>query len=142
MTAQASNPFTARASSISSTTLAQRNITYFTATNINSFIASNSQIAIPSLDITTPGDAEWFSVNVPSTTHGTMTVTVQSSNLSSLSPKLVVYNSSLTIVGQASAMSSMGATISVTSSVQSGQEYYYKVLAAGGPGPLVATACS
>src|SRR5262249_45631429 len=91
-----------------------RNNTYFTATNINSFIASNAQIAIPSLDITTPGDSEWFSINVPSMTNGTMTVTAQSSNLSSLSPKLVVFNSSLSVVGQTSAMNSMGATISVT----------------------------
>lgn len=113
-----------------------RNNTYVTATNISSFIASNAQIAIPGLDITTPGDTEWFFVSVPSTTNGTMTVTVQSSNLSSLSPKLVVYNSSLSIIGQASATGSMGATISVTSSVQSGQGYYYKVLAAGGPGPM------
>jgi len=113
-----------------------RDNTYSHATNINSFIDSNAQIAVPSLDITTPGDSEWFYVNVPSTTNGTMTVTVQSSNLSSLSPKLVVYSSSLSLVGQASAVNSMGATISVTSSVQSGQGYYFKVLAAGGPGAI------
>ncbi|MFI5460280.1 MAG: matrixin family metalloprotease [Isosphaerales bacterium] len=113
-----------------------RDNTYSTATNINSYIGSNAQLAIPSLDITTSGDSEWFYVNVPSTTNGTMTVTVQSSNLSSLSPKLVVYNSSLSLVGQASAVNSMGATISVTASVLSGQGYYFKVLAAGGPGPI------
>ena len=47
------------------------NNSLFTATNINSYIDSNAQIAIPSLDITTPGDSEWFYVNVPSTTTGT-----------------------------------------------------------------------
>ena len=72
----------------------------FTATNLNSKIGSNAQIAVPSLDITTAGDSEWFYVNVPSTTNGKMTVTVQSSNLSSLSPSLAVYNSSLSLVGQ------------------------------------------
>jgi len=113
-----------------------RDLTPYTATNINSHIGSNAQIAISSLDITTGGDSEWFYVNVPSTTSGTMTVTVQSSNLSSLSPKLQVYTSALSLVGQASAIGSMGATISVTSSVQSGQGYYYKVLAAGGPGAI------
>jgi len=113
-----------------------RDLTPYTATNINSYIGSNAQIAIPRLDITTAGDSEWLYVNVPSTTSGTMTVTVQSSNLSSLSPKLQVYTSSLSLVGQASAIGSMGATISVTSSVQSGQGYYYKVLAAGGPGAI------
>ena len=80
-----------------------RNSTFFTATNINSYITSNAQIAIPGLDITTPGQAEWFYVNVPSTTTGTMTVTVQSSNLSSLAPLLQIYNSSLSLLGQTSA---------------------------------------
>ncbi len=115
----------------------QRDNTYSTATNINSFISSNAQIAIPSLDITTAGDSEWFFVNVPATTTGTMTVTVQSSNLSSLSPKLQVYNSSLGLVGQtAAATGSFGATISVSTGVQCNQGYYIKVLAAGGPGPI------
>jgi hypothetical protein len=113
-----------------------RNNTFVYATNINTYIDGNAQIAIPSLDITTAGQSEWFFVNVPSATNGTMTVTAQSSNLSSLSPKLVVYTSSLGFVGQAAAVNSMGATISVTSSVQCGQGYYVKVLAAGGPGAI------
>jgi len=109
----------------------------FTATNLNSQIGSNAQVAIPGLDVTTPGDSEWFYVNVPSTTNGKMTVTVQSSNLSSLSPDLQVYNSSLSLVGQAAAPNSMGATISVTdSSVSTGQGYYIKVLAATGYGGI------
>jgi hypothetical protein len=113
-----------------------RNNTVSTATNINSFIASNAQLAIPSLDITTTGDTEWYFVNVPANTTGTMTVTVQSSNLSSLSPKLLVYNSDLCLIGQASAPNSLGATISVTTNVCAGHGYYFKVLAAAGPGPI------
>jgi hypothetical protein len=107
-----------------------------TAANITSYITSNAQIAIPSLDITTAGQAEWFKVTVPSTTTGTMAVTVQSSNLSSLAPSLQVYNSSLSSIGQASAPNTFGATITVSSSVASGQVYYFKVTAAGGPGPI------
>jgi hypothetical protein len=114
----------------------QRNNTYSTATNINSYITSTMQIAIPSLDITTGGDSEWFYVNVPSSTTGTMSVTVQSSNLSSLSPKFQIYNSSLSSLGSVSAVGSLGATISWSTSVQSGQGYYIKVTAAGGPGPI------
>ena len=114
----------------------QRNNTYLNATNINSYIGSNSQIAIPGLDITTGGDSEWFYVNVPSSTTGTMSVTVQSSNLSSLSPKFQVYNSSLVSLGSETAADSLGATISWSTSVQAGQGYYIKVLAAGGPGPI------
>jgi hypothetical protein len=114
----------------------QRDNTYLTATNINSYIGTNSQIAIPGLDITTGGDSEWFYVNVPSSTTGTMSVTVQSSNLSSLSPKIQIYNSSVVSLGSVTAADSMGATISWSTSVQAGQGYYIKVLAAGGPGPI------
>ena len=113
----------------------QRDNTYTTATNINTYI-KNAQVAIPALDITTGGDTEWFYVNVPTSTTGTMSVTVQSSNLSSLSPKLQVFNSSLSSMGVASAPNSMGATITVSLSVQPGQGYYFKVLAAGGPGAI------
>ncbi|MGO9922667.1 MAG: matrixin family metalloprotease [Isosphaeraceae bacterium] len=114
----------------------QHNSTYLTATNLNSYITSTAQISLPGLDITTSNQSEWFTANVPSTTTGTMTVTAQSSNLSSLAPKLQVYNSSLGLVGQVSA-TTLGATISLTvSSVQSGQQYYFKVLQAGGPGPI------
>jgi hypothetical protein len=110
---------------------------FLTATNLNSYITSNAQISLGSLDITTCGQSEWFTANVPSTTTGTMTVTVQSSNLSSFAPKLIVYNSSLGIVGQVSAPNTLGATISLTvPSVQAGQQYYFKVLQAGGPGPI------
>ena len=108
----------------------------FTPANINSYITGNAQIAIPSLDITSPGQAEWFYVNVPSTTTGTMTVTVQSSNLSSLSPLLQLYNSSKSLVGQTSAPNTFGATISLSTSVSSGQGYYVKVTNAGGAAPI------
>jgi hypothetical protein len=114
----------------------QRDNTYTTATNINAYISSTGQIAIPSLDITTGGDSEWFYVNAPSSTTGTMSVTVQSSNLSSLSPKFQIYNSSLSSLGSESAVGSLGATISWSTSVQAGQGYYIKVTAAGGPGPI------
>jgi len=115
----------------------KRDNTFLTATNINSTINSSSQLAIPGLDITTAGDSEWFYVNVPSSTSGKMSVTVQSSNLSSLSPEVQVYNSSLSLIGTAAAKNSMGATVSVSNiSVAATQGYYIKVMAAGGPGPI------
>jgi len=113
-----------------------RNNTYFTATNINPYIGSYAQLAIPNLDITTGGDSEWFYVNVPSSTTGTMNVTVQSSNLSSLSPGFLIYSQSLGLLGSKSAPSSLGATISWSTSVTAGQGYYIKVLSGGGPGPI------
>ncbi len=114
----------------------KRNLSYLTAPNISGNFGSNAQLAIPSLDITTGGDSEWFYLTVPSTTTGTMTVSVQSTNLSSLSPKLMVYNSSLGLVDQALAANSMGATVSVSTSVAANQGYYIKVLAAPGYGSI------
>jgi hypothetical protein len=113
-----------------------RNITYMTASNISSNIGANGQAAIPNLDITTAGQSEWFYVTVPATQTGKMTVTVQSTNLSSLSPKLQVYTSALGLVGTAGTVNSMAATISVSTSVSAGQGYYIKVLAAGGYGAM------
>ena len=135
-TSPASTRSTALASSISSTPAAITTARSSPPTNINSYITGNAQIAIPSLDITTAGQSEWFFVNVPSTTTGTMTVTVQSSNLSSLAPSLQIYNSSRSLLGQASAPNTFGATISLSTSVSSGQGYYVKVTDAGGPGPI------
>jgi hypothetical protein len=108
-----------------------------TAASLNSYITSASQISLPGLDITMTNQSEWFSVNVPATSTGTMKVSVQSSNLSSLSPQLVIYSSSLGVVSQVSAPNSLGATISATvPNVQYGQLFYVKVLQAGGPGPI------
>jgi hypothetical protein len=113
------------------------NSSFLTATNLNSSITSAAQVSLGGLDITTASQSEWFTATVPSTTTGMMTVTVQSSNLSSLAPKLAVYNSSLGLVGTVSAPNTLGATISLTvPSVQAGQQYYYKVFQAGGPGPI------
>ncbi len=107
-----------------------KNSSFLYATNLNPYINSQAQIALPGLDLTVPGQAEWFSVTVPSSTTGQMTITVQSSNLSSLEPGLMVYNSSLQLVSQASSQS-FGATASTTLTVTAGQKYYIKGLTAG-----------
>jgi Matrixin len=112
-----------------------RNEGYYEATNINSYI-SNSQLAIPSLDNTTAGDSEWYFVTVPSTNTGTMTVTVQSSNLSSFAPQIELFTSAIKVVGQASAPNTFGATLSYSTSVTTNQSYYIKVWAAGNAGSV------
>ncbi|MGP0064471.1 MAG: hypothetical protein ACLQGP_12850, partial [Isosphaeraceae bacterium] len=108
-----------------------RNSTFLTATNITSDINAQSQISLSGLDNTTPTDDEWYVVTVPSTTTGQMTVSVQTANLSSLAPGLMVYNSSLSLLAETSSTSEAGVTISTTLSVSSGQKYYFKVLAGG-----------
>ncbi len=111
------------------------NGTFMISANLNSYIDSNGQVAISSLDMTNGSQSEWFSVTVPSNTSGTFVATVQSSNLSSLSPKVYVYTSSLSMIGSASS-SSFGATVSVSlSGVQAGQTYLVRAFgnSAGSP---------
>jgi hypothetical protein len=105
------------------------NGTYRQATNLNSYIDSNSQVAVPSLRITTPTQVEWFSVTVPASTTGTMVVTDQSTNLSMLSPTLWVYKagSGLPAVLGSVSSTAYGATVSYTvSGVQPGQTYLFR----------------
>ena len=110
----------------------QSNSIYTNAANITSYIDANSQIAIPSLRITSASQTEWFSVTVPSSTTGTMVVKVQSSNLSMMSPKMTVYTSGLAAVGSASS-TAYGDTVSVSvAGVKSGQTY---LIRAGGNPP-------
>jgi hypothetical protein len=104
----------------------QSNGLYSRAANITSYIDGNGQIAIPKLDITGLGQTEWYYVTVPSTTTGTMVAKMQSSNLSTLSPKLTVFNASLQALGTVSS-TAYGGTVSFSvSGVQSGQSYYIR----------------
>ena len=99
---------------------------------ITSYIDSNGQISIPSLDSTTPpgigsNDIDWYQVTVPTSTTGTMVVKMQATNLSLLAPWLAVYNSAgTTILGQASS-NVWGDTVTVTiNNVVAGQVYDIK----------------
>jgi predicted Zn-dependent protease len=110
---------------------AEGNNTAGTATNITPYINSQSQIILAGLDITTNSDYDWYSVTVPSATNGTMVVAMQSTGLSLLSPKLLLYNSALSGLAQVAAPNAFGQTVSVTlSGVKPGQVYYFKAMAA------------
>lgn len=107
------------------------NSNYAKATNLNSYIDSNGQVAIPSLDITSGSQAEWFKVTVPSSTSGTMVATVQSSNLSSLSPVVYVYTSGLKPLATATS-TAFGGTASVSiAGVAPGQSYFIRANGTG-----------
>ena len=56
------------------------------ASNITPLVNANAQASIPSLDITTAIDYDWYVVTAPANTSSTLTVTMQSTGLSSLSP--------------------------------------------------------
>lgn len=102
-----------------------------TATDISPYINGQSQVILAGLNVTTNSDYDWYKVTVPATTKGTMVVTMQSTGLSLLSPKLLVYNSSLSGLAQVAAPGAFGQTVSVTlSGVSPGQVYYFKAMAA------------
>jgi hypothetical protein len=107
------------------------NSTYSTATSITSQLNGLGQATITGLNLTGSGDYDWYYVTAPSLTAGTMTVTMQSSGLSSLSPKVLVYNASLQGLAAASVPNSFGATVTTTIlPVVAGQGFYIKAMAA------------
>lgn len=113
---------------------AQSNNSYSNATDLTGYL-SNGQTSIPNLDISTSSDTDWYKIVVPRDTNGTMTVTLQSTGLSSLSPHLYIHSSSLSILGSATAAFSYGATVSLTlNNVAPNQFYYIRAVPAnGGP---------
>jgi hypothetical protein len=111
--------------------------TYANAANINSYIGGNDQLAISGLENMTSVGNEWYYINAPAGTASSMTVTVQSSALSSFAPQFQVYSASLTPLARNSAPEVLGATISSTvTGVSQGTGYYIRVFAAGGPGAI------
>jgi hypothetical protein len=113
------------------------NQTYPTATPLNPYLNPASQISLGGLSIhTLPGggqDQDWYVVTVPKANNHAMTVTVQSTNLSELAPRVMVYNAALQGVAQAMAPYAYGATISTgVTGVTEGQMFYIRVLPANG----------
>jgi hypothetical protein len=95
------------------------------------FNSSNGQIALANLNIYSSTNVNWYKITVPSSTTGSMVVKMQSSNLSSLNPRITVYNSSLQAVGNGTVTGTRyGDTITSTvSGVSANQLYYIKVMA-------------
>ncbi len=89
------------------------------------------QVAIPGLYVANNADQQWFRVFVPWNTSGQMTVTMQSTNLSSLSPRVALFDSNGYGLTQASALNVYGATVGLTYSVSPGQVYYIRASSAG-----------
>jgi hypothetical protein len=110
-----------------------------TALNLNPYLNSQAQIAVGGESIASSSDYNWYKVTVPSNATGTMVVTMQSSNLSSLSPRLAIYELSsgnLQSLGQSTAANAYGATVKYTvSNVAPGEVFYFRASAANtGPG--------
>jgi hypothetical protein len=102
-----------------------------TATNITSLIDSNAQIAYTGEAITSATNQDFFQVTVPSNTTGSMTVSIQATNLSSLAPRVTVYNASGQGLAQAMNANGYGTTATLTiNNVSPGQVYYIRATAA------------
>jgi hypothetical protein len=107
------------------------NATASTALDVMPNLNGTGQLTLPSRDIASAANSNWYYVTAPAGTSGTMTVTMQSSNLSSLSPKLVIENSAEQGLATASAANSFGGTVTVQiSGVSAGQGFYIRAMAA------------
>jgi hypothetical protein len=109
------------------------------APDITAGLNSQLQASIGNTSVQNSSQTEWFKLTVPATTSGTMKVTMQSTNLSLLSPGVEILNSSLQGVVYNSAPGAYGATVTDTISVSPGQVYYIATGAASG-GPTSAGA--
>lgn len=96
--------------------LAASNDAIWLATAIDSLVNTNATALIPSADLSTTSDVDYYAVTAPLNTTGTLTVNLQSAGLSLLSPQLTVYAADMTtVLGWASAAGDYdGATLSVT----------------------------
>jgi len=113
----------------------QSNSTYQKAVNLTSSIDAHAQIAVPNLSIHSSTLNEWFYVTVPASTSGTMVTAMQSSRLSSLSPKLTVFDASLRTIGSATS-NNFGDTVTTSFAVQAGQGYYIRVSGSQSGAPI------
>jgi hypothetical protein len=104
------------------------------AANLTSLIDPTSLTAlVTNLDLTSASQAEWYTFTAPTTTSGTLTVDVQSSGLSLLTPQATLYASDgSTVLATASgAGATDGSTLTLTTAnVTPGEKFYVKVVAA------------
>ncbi len=116
------------------------NNTYNRSTIINSYLDASGQIRLATPDLSGATDSDWYYVVAPASTTGTMTVSMQSTGLSSLSPRIQVLNNSLQNLGVESAPGAFGATVTVTlNGVVPGSGYFIRAMAASS-GPTSAGA--
>lgn len=107
------------------------NGTYGTAANIAPLLDGQGQLTLSGLDIANASDNDIFYVVAPPTTSGTLTVRMQSADLSTLSPKLIVLNAAHQGLGMDARPNAYGDTATVTvANVQPGQGFYIRALAA------------
>jgi len=111
------------------------NRNFATATNITGLTDGNGQIAVGNLRIAGSSDYDVFYVTAPANTTGTMTVSVQSTNLSTLSPSLAIWNSAYHGLVRGALYDTFGGTETLkVTGVTPGQGFYINARAAGNAG--------
>jgi Matrixin/Bacterial Ig-like domain len=109
---------------------AASNSTFATATNLTSLINQTTLVAqAANLNITSISDTHFFQFTAPAGTTNSPMITIQSSGLSLLSPKVTVYAADQsTVLGSANGQGQDGTTLTVNlSSIKAGQQLYIKV---------------
>jgi hypothetical protein len=105
------------------------NNTFATATSV-----SIDPVAMTALvtgqDISVVGDTDYYSFVAPAGSAATANITVQSSGLSMLAPKLYVYNSAHAQIAYKNGAGHYGTTLTATPSITAGSTYYIKVVGA------------
>lgn len=110
----------------------QSNSWYTTPANITGLLNNADQITLPNLTLNAYNAQEWFTVTVPQSTNGTLSVTMQSSGLSSMNPMVEIISSSLHVLAYQYS-TQLGATVTATySGVVPGQSYYVRALGSTG----------
>ncbi len=108
------------------------NNSFANATDLTSSLDANGQTTLNLVDNVFNRDVKYFYVTAPASTSGTLTVTMQSTNLSSMCPQLVVYASNhSTILANVTAPNSYGATdVATITGATAGTGYYIRCQAA------------
>lgn len=116
----------------------ESNQIWYNAKSLDRFRTPQNQITLTNLDITEPTMTEWFWVTIPQNNIGSFTVTAQSTNLSVLTPQVMVYDQWLNYLGQSSGVTSGqgSAAILPITGVSTGQGFFIRISSAtaGGTG--------
>jgi hypothetical protein len=114
------------------------NRSFSSAMNLNGLLTSQLQVALSANQwLDGAADNFYYLMGVPAGGTGSMTVSFQSAALSSVSPKLVIYNSSQQSIASVSLPNTYGAVAQYTvTNVTPGSYYYFKLSAASGAGSV------
>jgi hypothetical protein len=105
----------------------QSNMLWYNAKSLDGYLSGTSQITISNLNITSPGQTEWFWVTIPANNVGSFTVRMQSAGLSSLTPQVSIFDASLNHKGT-TPTAGFGDTATLTiPGVSTGQGFFIRL---------------